>query len=244
MRFVRLTILCIALGFVTTVAVAWGIAAWVPLRLFGTITVTPGGAQGTSIAVVQFHRRGATWRSIEIEPTSRDIHERLKTLPIPSYADELLSLGIKRMDVHALNKSGWGDAPGLLERPPPIRQSRNESASGLPFHAAWYGVLENEFGGQITIHGGIPLGRSTSVMDYQPALPLRPIWTGLAINTVFYAALWLIPFGGVGIVRRWRRRRRGQCTGCAYDRKGIAPGQPCPECGLTPPSPKATPTTA
>ena len=32
MRFVRLAILCLVLGFVTTVAVAWGLAAWLPQR--------------------------------------------------------------------------------------------------------------------------------------------------------------------------------------------------------------------
>lgn len=31
-------------------------------------------------------------------------------------------------------------------------------------------------------------------------------------------------------VRRWRRRRRGQCPACGYDRGGLEPSAACPEC--------------
>ena len=66
-------------------------------------------------------------------------------------------------------------------------------------------------------------------------LPLRPIWPGFAVNTVFYAAvlwfLWMTPFA----VRRWwggRRIRRGLCPKCGYDLRGSPPhADACPECG-------------
>ena len=64
-------------------------------------------------------------------------------------------------------------------------------------------------------------------------LPLRPIWPGFAINTIFYAALlwmlWLSPF----VVRRVVRRRRGRCINCGYDLRGTSGGggEVCPECG-------------
>lgn len=61
-------------------------------------------------------------------------------------------------------------------------------------------------------------------------LPLRPIWPGFIINTIFYALLlWLlfaIPFA----VRRMLRRRRGVCERCAYP-VGVSPV--CTECGET-----------
>ncbi len=60
---------------------------------------------------------------------------------------------------------------------------------------------------------------------------LTPIWSGFAINTVFYAAilwmLWLSPF----VVRRFIRRRRGRCIKCGYDLRG-AEHEACPECGI------------
>ncbi len=61
-------------------------------------------------------------------------------------------------------------------------------------------------------------------------LPLRPIWPGFAINTVFYAAiLWLFMFG-VFTTRRVIRRKRGHCIKCGYDLRG-AEHEVCPECG-------------
>ena len=62
-------------------------------------------------------------------------------------------------------------------------------------------------------------------------LPLRPIWPGFAINTIFYAAmLWLL-FFAPGAVRRTIRRRRGLCPACAYPSWGGGTSPVCTECG-------------
>ncbi len=64
------------------------------------------------------------------------------------------------------------------------------------------------------------------------ALPLRPLWPGFAVNTLFYAAiLWLI-IPGPFALRRLIRRRRGLCPACGYDLRH-AEHQACPECGVT-----------
>jgi hypothetical protein len=65
-------------------------------------------------------------------------------------------------------------------------------------------------------------------------LPLRPIWPGVAINTVFYAAvLWLL-FAAPFALRKWRRIRRGLCPKCGYDlRNRPIDSAVCPECGAT-----------
>ena len=60
--------------------------------------------------------------------------------------------------------------------------------------------------------------------------PLRPLWTGFAINTLFYATiLWLLTFGPFA-VRRFVRNKRGRCIKCGYD-LGHADHRACPECG-------------
>ena len=59
-------------------------------------------------------------------------------------------------------------------------------------------------------------------------LPLRPLWPGFIINTLFYALLlWLLFFAPFA-ARRMLRRRRGLCEKCAYP-LGVSPI--CTECG-------------
>jgi hypothetical protein len=61
-------------------------------------------------------------------------------------------------------------------------------------------------------------------------VPLRPLWPGFAINTIFYAAmlwlLWIAP----GRIKRFVRIRGHRCPACGYI---IAPGvgNKCSECG-------------
>ena len=65
-------------------------------------------------------------------------------------------------------------------------------------------------------------------------LPLGPIWPGIAINTVFYAAvLWMIFFMPFALRRR-RRIKRGLCPKCAYP---VGTNEVCTECGAVLPSP-------
>ena len=61
-------------------------------------------------------------------------------------------------------------------------------------------------------------------------LPYGPLWTGLAINTMFYGGvLWILWFG-MSLLLTMIRRKRGLCIKCAYDLKGAA-HEVCPECG-------------
>ena len=58
--------------------------------------------------------------------------------------------------------------------------------------------------------------------------PLRPLWPGFAINTLFYAGvLWML-FCGPFALRRMIRKRRGRCLHCAYP---IGQSPVCTECG-------------
>lgn len=63
-----------------------------------------------------------------------------------------------------------------------------------------------------------------------PIVPFRPIWSGFAINTTFYAAmLWGLTFGPFA-ARRYIRNKRGLCIKCGYDLRGTE-HEVCPECG-------------
>ena len=59
-------------------------------------------------------------------------------------------------------------------------------------------------------------------------VPLRPIWSGFAVNTIFYVTiLWLLS-GGPFRLRRFIRVRRGLCPACAYPH---GESDVCSECG-------------
>ena len=62
-------------------------------------------------------------------------------------------------------------------------------------------------------------------------LPLRPMPLGFAVDTLLFAALMWASVRGDRAWRLSRRRRRGRCANCNYDRTGLAPGAVCPECG-------------
>ena len=81
-------------------------------------------------------------------------------------------------------------------------------------------------------HGGIKTSLEPMALPslFPRALPLRPIWLGFTINTLFYAAvLWLL-IPGPFALRRLIRRKRGFCPDCGYDLRH-ADHDTCPECG-------------
>jgi hypothetical protein len=52
----------------------------------------------------------------------------------------------------------------------------------------------------------------------------------LALEAAFYSALLWLVLCGPGVLRWWRRRRRGRCVQCGYNLTGNISGR-CPECG-------------
>ncbi len=59
-------------------------------------------------------------------------------------------------------------------------------------------------------------------------IPLRPIWPGFAVNTLFYATLLWLVIPGPFVLRRFLRMRRGLCQKCAYP---MGESAVCTECG-------------
>ncbi len=60
-------------------------------------------------------------------------------------------------------------------------------------------------------------------------LPMRPVWRGFLLNTMFYALAFILPAGMWWSLRRFIRRRRGLCPKCAYP---MGESDVCTECGL------------
>jgi len=133
----------------------------------------------------------------------------------------------------------WGTVDRVLLDYDSVTDEGCEHATGWPMLAGWYSIVPIRTKGaapSCRIEGGIAFGAApptaTAVTSWQiRALPYRPIWTGFIVNAACYAGVWFIALGGIGYIRRERRRCRGRCERCAYDLTGIGFFQPCPECG-------------
>ena len=84
--------------------------------------------------------------------------------------------------------------------------------------------------------GFILVTRGVGWLNVDPgqAFPIRPIWPGFVVNTIFYAlVLWGILAVVTGVPQRYlrhRRIKRGLCPACAYP---IGTSEVCTECGGT-----------
>jgi len=111
-----------------------------------------------------------------------------------------------------------------------------EDARGFPVLCLWNEWVYTKPSGWKTL-GGIditsgprPVTNKDAGAYWFKALPYRPIWAGLAFNTVFYALLfWLLVRLATGL-RAWRRFSKGLCTKCAYDLL-FDYSRGCSECG-------------
>ncbi len=194
-----------------------------------------GGGAGDGVYFLTEHHQPATTtqtatstRMTITMSDRRGVIMRLRgsTRAAPSYANQFLE-GPNELEPHASDPR-----PAFLRPPPPEGYTTVEALSaGWPWHAA-YG-LRYRGRGQPTLESGLvalPLGRTGPQAN--DVMPWRPIWPGLAANTLVYAALLLAPLMGLSLARsarRHHRTKRGRCAGCGYQLDGGM--ERCPECG-------------
>lgn len=246
MRPSRSIPLILALGLLTSVAVAWGLA------LFRTIPMYPRTRIGA------FMRWDQAWNVAEAPITgivdrwwgelsdASTFEERKAKAPaaLAAVTQEHFELAFERPEVTLVTRPPtWGTF--AQPSPPPLDIDIGaDTAFGWPRLCLWHSAVSryNNATSSVTggtLHGGLLVRGEISVRgrDYR-ALPLRPIWSGLAADTALFAALsWLLLFMP-SIARRRLRARRGACPACGYDLRATPPGSPCPECG--PPQRSAT----
>lgn len=207
---------CLLLGVVTTVSVAWG--CLLVIDQFPTATGRP------------MHDR------MEWSDSGSEADTRLPSVrefdalwhhaygPTPSYQYDRVHFGIRwaRRTV-VLFDLEWRTSVEY------VKAFLVDESAGWPALA----MSGNQFMSEKYPGWRIP-NRTLALLatpgSQRQALPLRPIWPGFLIDTFFYAALWLGMIVGLGAARRTLRTRRGLCPMCKYDLRGCnEPG--CPECG-------------
>jgi hypothetical protein len=226
---------CLVLGAVTTVAVAWGFVypepetgyrPWTGYELMGdtpdeatTHRLYKSRSAGRAVYTFRWqveHEYGLQrWRPIE-ESTIE---------AFPKY------WGLSRA---ALRSRAMSEYP----------RTTQEHAFGWPFLSMWVvwdapGFWGWKIAGGIAIEDpikenpwmfGFPRGTGEMVSYTARALPLYPIWWGFLLNTLFFGSIFSPLVFGPSIWRERRRRSRGRCPKCSYDLL-VDLDAGCPECG-------------
>ncbi len=201
-------------GAVVNVAVAWGCALILDRATFQEEVPRRTGG---------FHRSDRGWWSVRqlsnAGSTRVDavLPQPLRRTPSAKYLFQPPSW-VNLDDISADNMPDFPEGDfRLLE------------AHGWPLRALWcdYGLERADI---ISVRGGIALVGFETPQRYSrvSALPLRPIWPGLAVNTLFYAVILWVLIPGPFVLRRFLRRRRGLCPACAYR---MGESATCTECG-------------
>ena len=230
-RLARRLLVCLLLGFVTTVAVAWACAAWVDP--FTTIQPSPRRSGGAI--------RGPGYQQWMVGAMDAFGARRIRSqwdVGHPKVA-QLDRVGIVFFGPPEPLIPGW--APFLV--PPPDGPSlsthtRVADARGWPFLAMWSGL---SYDGNLqpptkipTIMRGLVLNPDAmsgpSPDTTVRMLPLAPIWSGFLADIAFYSLIWLVLLMLTVASRRALRSRQGCCVICGYDLRGTPHGK-CPECG-------------
>lgn len=209
----RLALLLIA-GVVTTAAIAYA----------GTVLYPP-------LKATQEHDGDGTWsrdrtpfRSVYSVTISRETavfsNRSARQLLREAYSESY--------------KRGWliKSAPGVDWTTP---QNWRIYEAGWPWRATWgWACTQMEDKRYVTRRRGhVEIRTPHTTWSLRPntvELPYLPLWRGLILSTLFYAAIWWGLLALPRLIRRTLRARRGLCPSCAYDMRGLT-NSPCPECG-------------
>jgi len=209
-------VLCLlAAGATLNVAVAWTSAAFV-----GFADVTDG------VHANQYSLNTVWAVSIKSKATAQRVEShKFHMQGVPAGARQEASELIPQ----------WLTVDGKLPEGT-LRVDSDHEARGFPCLSLWSTPMElvgttDGLGHLVPPTGSIrvPGSNYSGVIGQIPrVLPLLPIWPGFAINTMFYAGVLWVLFGGPFALRRMIRRRRGRCPHCGYP---IGQSPVCTECG-------------
>ncbi len=203
-RRVMRIMLFLLLGAIINVAVAWGCVAFNPTRDFGDLRWQHLAADDSALSQGWPVNVPDKWGHPDV-PGYQVSHGAVEVLCV--YADQgryellLFTVGFPSRSL------AWHT---LLQQPSTGRGTKVFQATNDPWNDG--------------------LGSMISSFPTWKRWPLRPLWPGFAINTLFYAAILWCLFAAPFALRRRRRIKRGLCSKCAYDLRGTS-SETCPECG-------------
>jgi hypothetical protein len=215
-------------GAIINVAVAWGGAAY---RGKSYLTAIGSRVKENRIyygKVFEGRARSRIWltQGAEASTPPASINEALKATPRSGFI-----LDWDRLPAWCF----WHDPVGQIAAPE--RWNSIDCAFGWPCLGLRFRIVGDanlHKTSQIDSRWGIDLAPSSltafpvGTVYVHHALPLRPLWPGFAINTIFYGALVWALFALPFLIRRKLRIKRGLCPACAYP---VGTNESCTECG-------------
>jgi hypothetical protein len=224
-RVLRLGLLSLSLGIVTTWLVAWACGVWAPMR---SESYQSQDFQDNSTLVHLFRERGYGVDSIVV---------LFHTTATASHRDGSAFEKLARLDIlprwtraHRCWSSAQAFPAGALAGPIDVGVGAmwSEAAFGWPLPALRCMVTATAVLDGLTPPAWLPAMRTSD--RPLPAIPYRPVWSGLLLNTLFFAALWSAAALFSGVARQRLRISQGHCPWCNYDLRSC-PENGCPECG-------------
>ncbi len=213
-RWLVRILLCLILGAITTVAVAWGAAAFHDARQ----GISEYGVSEVNDVLFYCWRRdrtALTYLSFTFAPAPDE------------NGDPQIQLPMNRIVIPSWSHS-WKFYSRSEE---PHTRTLSEIAAGWPALGMVGSYSYPTWGGlKLVFENAIEWPTRFERVYEVRLLPLRPIWPGFVIDTLFYAAIWCGVIFGFTSAKRLIRAKRGRCPRCGYDLRGaLATG--CSECG-------------
>lgn len=229
------------LACITTVAIAWILAAFVTIPMYPRrIARDWMGSDGRVWGAAELKLPGiqdAWWNDLSSSFTGTPE----EMLAAARAQHEQLAADRRGTDQHmriAQGPPSWGSLARGRAGPPSIIGS--DTAYGWPIPCLWFsvrsaGTMQTVAGIQLLgerLIGAIPIAGEPSARgrDFR-ALSYLVRWPALAIDLAFWTVAWWLLITIPLALRRRARRSRGRCTSCGYDLVGMT-GETCPECGV------------
>lgn len=236
----------LTVGTIFTILLSWLLAMLTPQRHWRQRTIAGWSAAerpGVCFMIDQFEILGScrrTWafdgdslRNIYLRPAIE--YPKKEGQAVLCWDNESTNLGFLSWgSVHEMRDqcfhltSSEKITPAMFAKP--VKTRGCEHATGWPLLALYYDIV-HVAPGVDKVANGIPieikLSRPSALNTIQ-ALPLQPVWIGLAFNSVFWGGVFWGATAGITGIKIEMRKRRNRCVYCSYP---IGDQAVCSECG-------------
>lgn len=226
MRPIGRTVVALALGLSTTVAISWTAS----LQQIKGLRIPDNSLRRRDPALAEgegwlcaHHGYKFAWRETAAQATSPVVYASLT--PTDRTPDQIISGRSRRLSMP------WLD--GLRPWPTDTIENFYLDEYGWPLRALY---SRHFIAGRTNEWDHVWDLKSIGWFARRPpreipGLPIGALWEGLFADTSVYTLAWAALLVGSPMLRRHLRHRRGRCPECGYDLHGTAAELPCPECG-------------